>query len=59
MIIKLFIQEIMKEEQPENGKNDKQFDDDDQPKIFSDGHISEPFVIKKENTPDYIHNDQN
>jgi hypothetical protein len=29
----------VKEKQPENGKDDKQFDDNDQPKIFSNGHI--------------------
>jgi hypothetical protein len=39
LVIKLYTQEIVKEKQPEDGKDDKQFYDDDQPKIFSEGHI--------------------
>ena len=43
-------QNIGKEEEPKDGKHDKQFYKDDPPEFPSPGHIPEAIVIK----PDYL-----
>jgi hypothetical protein len=46
--LKLFFQNIWKKEELENGKHDKQFDQNDPPEPPPPGHGSEPIIVKPE-----------
>ena len=47
--MKTGIQEILKEEKPEDGEHDKQLNEDDDPEPFANGHAPETIVIEEEN----------
>jgi len=55
MITALFVgfkvrfQEIRKKEKLHEQENNDEFDDDDNPKLFPNGHVFKTMVIKKEN----------
>jgi hypothetical protein len=46
--LKVTLQQIGKEKQAENGKHDKELDQDDPPKLSAPGHVPESLVIKTE-----------
>ena len=46
--VEFLLQNIRKKEEPENGKHDKQFYQDDPPQLSAPGHAPETFKIKPE-----------
>jgi hypothetical protein len=41
-------EEIGKQEKPEDGKEDEEFDEDNQPEGFPHGHTAETFIVEAE-----------
>ena len=46
--VKISFQYVRKEENPKNGKHDKQLDQDDPPQLSAPGHVPETLIIKPE-----------
>ena len=43
---KVTLQQVWEKEKPEHSKHNKQFDQDDSPKISAPGHVSETIIIE-------------
>jgi hypothetical protein len=41
-------QEVLEEEDPQDGEHDEEFDEDDDPQLFPYGHAAEAVVVKVE-----------
>jgi hypothetical protein len=48
-------QEIGKQKEPENGKKDEEFDEDDEPEGSAHGHAAESLIIKAKYSDQEIH----
>ena len=46
--VEIPFQDIGKEEEPQNGKHDKEFDQDNPPQFPAPGHVPEAFIIEPE-----------
>jgi len=49
--VEITFQQVREKEEPEDGKHDEKFEQDDPPEFFSPGHSPEAIVIESENFP--------
>jgi hypothetical protein len=53
--LKIPLQDIRKEKDPQDGKHDKQFDQDDPPQFAAPGHAPETVPVESEYVPENPH----